>query len=35
MTLPVKHSIMPQAPGFGGYDSLFTFSKEYAGPDAE
>ncbi|WP_153797323.1 Gfo/Idh/MocA family protein [Foetidibacter luteolus] len=23
----VKHSIMPQAPGFGGYDSVFTFSK--------
>jgi predicted dehydrogenase len=23
----VKHSLMPQAPGFGGYDSLFTFSK--------
>ena len=23
----VKHSIMPEAPGFGGYDSLFTFSK--------
>ena len=25
--LTVKHSIMPEAPGFGGYDSLFTFSK--------
>ncbi|MDO1451880.1 Gfo/Idh/MocA family oxidoreductase [Rhodocytophaga aerolata] len=25
--LTVKHSLMPQAPGFGGYDSLFTFSK--------
>lgn len=23
----VKHNIMPEAPGFGGYDSLFTFSK--------
>jgi predicted dehydrogenase len=23
----IKHSIMPEAPGFGGYDSLFTFSK--------
>ena len=23
----VKHSLMPQAPGFGGYDSFFTFSK--------
>ena len=23
----IKHSIMPDAPGFGGYDSLFTFSK--------
>ncbi len=23
----LKHSIMPEAPGFGGYDSLFTFSK--------
>ncbi|MBC3788894.1 Gfo/Idh/MocA family protein [Spirosoma utsteinense] len=23
----VKHSLMPEAPGFGGYDSLFTFSK--------
>src|SRR6476619_4196232 len=25
--LIVKHSIMPEAPEFGGYDSLFTFSK--------
>ncbi len=25
--LTVKHSFMPEAPGFGGYDSLFTFSK--------
>jgi predicted dehydrogenase len=25
--LTVKHSLMPEAPGFGGYDSLFTFSK--------
>ncbi len=23
----VKHSYMPEAPGFGGYDSVFTFSK--------
>ncbi|MFT4024411.1 MAG: Gfo/Idh/MocA family oxidoreductase [Flavihumibacter sp.] len=23
----VKHSLMPEAPGFGGYDSLFTFPK--------
>jgi predicted dehydrogenase len=23
----VHHSLMPEAPGFGGYDSLFTFSK--------
>ncbi len=23
----IKHSLMPEAPGFGGYDSLFTFSK--------
>jgi predicted dehydrogenase len=23
----IKHSIMPEAPGFGGYDSVFTFSK--------
>ena len=27
-SLNVKHSIMPEAPGFGGYDSVFTFSKE-------
>jgi predicted dehydrogenase len=26
-SLTVKHSIMPEAPGFGGYDSVFTFSK--------
>jgi predicted dehydrogenase len=26
-SIHVKHSIMPEAPGFGGYDSLFTFSK--------
>jgi predicted dehydrogenase len=26
-TITVKHSYMPEAPGFGGYDSLFTFSK--------
>jgi predicted dehydrogenase len=25
--LNIKHSIMPEAPGFGGYDSVFTFSK--------
>jgi len=25
--ITVKHSLMPQAPGFGGYDSVFTFSK--------
>ena len=25
--ITVKHSYMPEAPGFGGYDSLFTFSK--------
>jgi predicted dehydrogenase len=25
--LTVKHSLMPVAPGFGGYDSVFTFSK--------
>ncbi len=23
----VKHSLMPEAPGFGGYDSVFTFAK--------
>jgi predicted dehydrogenase len=26
--ITIKHSIMPEAPGFGGYDSLFTFSKK-------
>ncbi|WP_395767571.1 Gfo/Idh/MocA family protein [Aquirufa sp.] len=26
-TISVTHSIMPEAPGFGGYDSVFTFSK--------
>lgn len=26
--LTVKHSLLPEAPGFGGYDSLFTFSKQ-------
>jgi predicted dehydrogenase len=26
--ITLKHSIMPEAPGFGGYDSVFTFSKE-------
>lgn len=25
--IKVTHSLMPEAPGFGGYDSLFTFSK--------
>jgi predicted dehydrogenase len=25
--ISIKHSLMPEAPGFGGYDSLFTFSK--------
>jgi predicted dehydrogenase len=25
--LNIKHSLMPEAPGFGGYDSVFTFSK--------
>lgn len=25
--LTIKHSLLPEAPGFGGYDSLFTFSK--------
>lgn len=25
--LTVHHSILPQAPGFGGYDSVFTFAK--------
>jgi predicted dehydrogenase len=26
-TISVKHSIMPEAPGFGGYDSVFTLPK--------
>lgn len=26
-SINIKHSYMPEAPGFGGYDSLFTFSK--------
>lgn len=26
--ITLKHSKMPEAPGFGGYDSVFTFSKE-------
>ena len=26
--LLIQHSILPEAPGFGGYDSLFTFSKQ-------
>ncbi len=26
--LSIKHSILPEAPGFGGYDSVFTFSKQ-------
>jgi predicted dehydrogenase len=26
--ITVKHSYMPEAPGFGGYDSVFTFPKE-------
>ncbi len=25
--LNIRHSLMPEAPGFGGYDSLFTFPK--------
>lgn len=25
--ISIKHSIMPEAPGFGGYDSVFTFPK--------
>ncbi|MFY7825803.1 MAG: Gfo/Idh/MocA family protein [Flectobacillus sp.] len=25
--ITIKHSIMPEAPGFGGYDSVFTFPK--------
>lgn len=27
-SITVKHSLMPEAPGFGGYDSVFTFSKK-------
>jgi predicted dehydrogenase len=27
-SITIKHSLMPEAPGFGGYDSLFTFSKK-------
>jgi len=26
--LTVKHSIMPKAPGFGGYDAVFTYPKD-------
>jgi predicted dehydrogenase len=26
--LTIKHSLLPEAPGLGGYDSLFTFSKK-------
>lgn len=26
-SITVKHSLMPEAPGFGGYDSVFTFAK--------
>src|SRR5262249_14975985 len=26
-SLKIHHSIMPKAPGFGGYDSVFTFPK--------
>ena len=26
-SITVKHSLLPEAPGFGGYDSVFTFSK--------
>jgi predicted dehydrogenase len=26
--LKITHSLMPEAPGFGGYDSLFTFPKK-------
>lgn len=26
-TITVKHSLLPEAPGFGGYDSVFTFPK--------
>ncbi|WP_028526606.1 Gfo/Idh/MocA family protein [Runella limosa] len=25
--ITIKHSLIPEAPGFGGYDSVFTFSK--------
>jgi len=25
--ITIKHSILPEAPGFGGYDSVFTFPK--------
>jgi predicted dehydrogenase len=25
--IAIRHSIMPEAPGFGGYDSVFTFPK--------
>jgi predicted dehydrogenase len=25
--ISIKHSLMPEAPGFGGYDSVFTFAK--------
>ncbi|MEO5683967.1 MAG: Gfo/Idh/MocA family oxidoreductase [Chitinophagaceae bacterium] len=27
-SITIKHSLLPEAPGFGGYDSLFTFSKK-------
>jgi len=27
-TITIKHSLLPEAPGFGGYDSVFTFSKK-------
>lgn len=27
-SLLVKHSIMPKAPGFGGYDAVFTYPKD-------
>lgn len=26
-SLNIRHSLMPEAPGFGGYDSVFTFPK--------
>ncbi len=26
--LTVRHSLLPEAPGFGGYDSVFTFPKQ-------